>query len=255
MNKIVREYNKNGFVIIRGLYSKKQSKKILNKIKSLNVDNYENSKERNGYPFRITNISYDNPDLVSLYRNKRVDKILKDCLGDKILYFKDKFVSKQKGGRVFVPHIDGAFRTYNYRLKKKCDGWFIYAKKFIHLQILLSNNSKKNGCLHICKLESEDPKYYQKQYFSTNWSKISSEFPKKFHNKFYKSGKAFTGKPGDVLIFNPLCPHYSFTNKTNSKRDTLLVTFNGKKDGNKYNLSNYDKKLVLKKKKAFVDKQ
>ena len=255
MNKIVKEYNKNGFVIIRGLYSSKQSKKILNKIKSLNVDNYENSKEKNGYPFRITNISNDNPDLVSLYRNKKVDKILEDCLGDKILYFKDKFVSKQKGGRVFVPHIDGAFRTYNYRLKKKCDGWFIYAKKFIHLQILLSYNSKNNGCLNICKLESEDPKYYQKRYFSTNWSKISSEFPKKFHNKFYKSGKAFTGKPGDVLIFNPLCPHYSFTNKTNSKRDTLLVTFNGKKDGNKYHLSNYDKKLVLKKKKAFVDKQ
>ena len=40
------------------------------------IDTAISSKERNGYPFRITNISYDNPDLVSLYRNKRVDKIL-----------------------------------------------------------------------------------------------------------------------------------------------------------------------------------
>ena len=255
MNKIASEYKKKGYVIIRGFYSQTKSKKILKKIKSLNVDDYENSKEKNGYPFRISNISKNNPDLISLYRNKKIDKILEKCLGDKISYFKDKFVSKQKGGRVFVPHIDGAFKTYNYRLKKKTNGWFTYANKFIHLQILLSTNSKKNGCLNICELESEDPNYFQKKYFNTNWSKISSEFPKKFHKKFYKLGKPFTGKAGDVLIFNPLCPHFSFTNKTNSKRDTLLVTFNGMKDGDKYKLSNHDKKLVVEKKKAFVDKQ
>lgn len=255
MNKIASEYKKNGYIIIRGLYSVSKSKKILKKIKSLDVDNYENSKEKNGYPFRITNISHKNKDLISLYRNKKVDKILETCLGDKIEYFKDKFVSKQKGGRVFVPHIDGAFKTYNYRLKKKTNGWFIYAKKFIHLQILLSDNSKKNGCLHICKIESEDPEFYQKKYFINNWSKISSEFPTKFHKKFYKSGIPFTGKAGDVLIFNPLCPHFSFTNKTNSMRDTFLITFNEKKYKSKYHLSNRDKQLVINKKKTFVDKQ
>ena len=69
---------------------------------------------------------------------------------------------------------------------------------------MLSKNTKKNGCLNICKLESENPSYYQKKYFKTKWSKVSSEFPKQFHKKFYKSGKPFTGKEGDVLIFNPL---------------------------------------------------
>ena len=255
MNKIAREYKENGYVIIRGVYSKTKSKKILKKIKSLNVDDYENSKEKNGYPFRITNISKNNPELLSLCKDKKIVKILEKCLGDKIQYFKDKFVSKQKGGKVFVPHIDGAFRTYNYRLKKKTNGWFIFAKKFIHLQILLSKNTKKNGCLNICKLESEDPIYYQKKYFKTKWSKVSSEFPKQFHKKFYKTGKPFTGKAGDVLIFNPLCPHFSFTNKTNSKRDTFLITFNGKSDGDNFKLNNYDKKLVVEKKKSFVDKQ
>ena len=109
--------------------------------------------------------------------------------------------------------------------------------------------------MNICEIESEDPNYYQKKYFKTNWSKISSEFPKKFHKKFYKSGKPFTGKMGDVLIFNPLCPHFSFTNKTDGYRNTFLITFNGIKDGDKYQISNYDKKLVVAKKKSFVDKQ
>ena len=164
------------------------------------------------------------------------------------------FLNK-KGEEFFVPHIDGAFSTYNYRLKKKTNGWFIYAKKFIHLQILLSKNTKKNGCLNICKLESENPSYYQKNILKQNGQKFLLNFQKQFHKKFYKSGKPFTGKEGDVLIFNPLCPHFSFTNKTNSKRDTFLITFNGKSDGDNYKLSNYDKKLVVEKKKSFVDKQ
>ena len=76
MNKIAREYKENGYVIIRGAYSKTKSKKLLKKIKSLNVNNYENSKEKNGYPFRITNISKNNPDLVSLYNNKKIREII-----------------------------------------------------------------------------------------------------------------------------------------------------------------------------------
>ena len=38
------------------------------------------------------------------------------------------------------------------------NGWFSYASKFIHVQILLTPNTLKNGCLHICKKESDDPK-------------------------------------------------------------------------------------------------
>ena len=77
---------KKGYVIIRGLYSHaKCKKKILKKIKSLDADDYENSKEKNGYPFRISNISKNNPDLIKLYRSKKVDEILQKCLGDKII--------------------------------------------------------------------------------------------------------------------------------------------------------------------------
>ena len=46
MNKIAREYKENGYVIIRGAYSKTKSKKLLKKIKSLNVNNYENLKKK-----------------------------------------------------------------------------------------------------------------------------------------------------------------------------------------------------------------
>ena len=101
------------------------------------------------------------------------------------------------------------------------NGWFSYASKFIHVQILLTPNTLKNGCLHICKKESDDPKYYQKNILR--------------------------------IRILPLCPHFSHTNNTKFKN--ILITFNGKKDGDKYYLSDYDKKLSLKTRKKFIDDQ
>ena len=96
---------------------------------------------------------------------------------------------------------------------------------------------------------------YSKGSFKFMRFNATSEFPKKFHKKFYNSATAVTGKIGDILVFNPLCPHFSHTNNTKSKRNTFLVTFNGKKDGDKYYLSDYDKKLSLKTRKKFIDDQ
>ena len=251
----IDQYQKKGFFILKKFYSKSLSLKILNKINSSNIEEYESSREKNGHAFRVTNISKKNKDLFNLYLTKKLSKVLQKCLGDEIVYFKDKYVSKQKGGRVFVPHVDGAFRVYNYRLKKQMNGWFTYASKFINVQILLSPNTRKNGCLHICKKESDDPKYYQKKYFKDKRSMKTSEFPKKIFKKFYKSATPVTGKIGDILIFNPLCPHFSHTNYTKSKRNVFLITFNAKKDGDNYYLSDYDKKLSLKTKKKFIDDQ
>ena len=90
MNNI-DQYKKIGFFILRKFYSKSLSRKILNKINSIDIDKYENSKEKNGHPFRITNISKKNKDLVDLYLTKKLKNVLQDCLGDKIVYFKDKF--------------------------------------------------------------------------------------------------------------------------------------------------------------------
>ena len=42
---------------------------------------------------------------------------------------------------------------------------------------------KKNGCLNICKMESEDPKFYQKNILKLNGHK----FPQSFQKNFIKS--------------------------------------------------------------------
>ena len=86
----------------------------------------------------------------------------------------------------FVPHTDGAFITYNYRLKKETPGWWTYASKFIHLNIMITDNTINNGCMHICKREFSDPNYYIKKYFLNERSVKSGETDPKFHDEIKK---------------------------------------------------------------------
>ena len=159
------EYKKNGYFILKNLYSTSEVEEIQKIVKDLDIDNFEHSKDDTGYPFRITNILPKNKQLKKIIEKPDVLKILKECIGDDVVFFKDKYISKKKNSRgEFVPHTDGAFITYNYRLKKKTPGWWTYASKFIHLNIMITDNTEQNGCMYIAK-ESHDPNHYIKNIF------------------------------------------------------------------------------------------
>ena len=155
---IASEYNKNGYFLLENAYSDNEVDKIKNSVSKLNLEKIEHSKDKTGYPFRITNILPKNQELKKLIEKPEIFSILKQCIEDDIVFFKDKYISKKKGSRgEFVPHTDGAFITYNYRLEKETPGWWTYATKFVHLNIMVTDNTEKNGCMYIAKRESEDP--------------------------------------------------------------------------------------------------
>ncbi len=250
------QYSKNGYVILNDVYSSDEVDKIKSIVQELDIDKFEHSKDSNGYPFRITNILPKNKELKKLIEKPRVLSLLKDCIGDDVIFFKDKYISKKKGGRgEFVPHTDGAFITYNYRLKKETPGWWTYATKFIHLNIMVTDNTLDNGCMYICKRESTDPNYYIKKYFLNERSIKSGETDPKFHDEIRKRSIPVTGKKGSVLIFDPLCLHYSDNNNSDSLRDLFLVTYNRMKDGDNYKVSDLDKQNAIKHHKEFIDDQ
>ena len=179
-----KEYRENGYVVIHNVYSEKDVDEIRNLVSKLKLEKYEHSKDKTGYAFRITNILPKNQELKRLIEKPEVLSILKQCIGDEVIFFKDKYISKKKGTRgEFVPHTDGAFVTYNYRLKKETTGWWTYASKFIHLNIMVTTNTEKNGCMYIAKRESEDPNYYIKKYFINERSIKSGETDQNFTMK------------------------------------------------------------------------
>ena len=98
------EYKNNGYTILRDVYSPNEVEQIKNIVNSLDIESYEHSKDKNGYPFRITNILPKNQNLKKIIEKPEVLKILKECIGDDVIFFKDKYISKKKGGRgEFVP--------------------------------------------------------------------------------------------------------------------------------------------------------
>ena len=250
------QYNKNGYLIIENAYTDDEVKSIKDIVNNLKLDQYEHSKDKSGYPFRITNILPKQDQLKKIVEKKNVLSILQECMEDKVIFFKDKYISKKKGGRgEFVPHTDGAFITYNYRLKKETPGWWTYANKFIHLNIMVTDNTEDNGCMYICKRESTDPNYYIKKYFLNERSIKSGETDPKFHDEIKKRSEPVIGKKGTVLIFDPLCLHYSDNNNSDKLRDLFLVTYNRIKDGDNYKISDLDKKNAIKHHKEFIDEQ
>jgi len=251
-----KEYREKGYLLIHDVYSDKDVDEIRNFVGKLNLEKYEHSKDKTGFPFRITNILPKNKELKKLIEKPKVLSILKQCIGDEVILFKDKYISKKKGSRgEFVPHTDGAFVTYNYRLKKKTPGWWTYASKFIHLNIMVTTNTEKNGCMYIAKRESEDPNYYINKYFINERSIKSGETDPKFHDEIKKRSVPVTGNKGSILIFDPLCLHYSNNNDSEDLRDLFLITYNRAKDGDNFELSNIDKQNAIKHHKAFIDDQ
>ena len=120
---------------------------------------------------------------------------------------------------------------------------------------MVTDNTTDNGCMYICKREFTDPTYYIKKYFLNERSIKSGETDPKFHKEIRERSIPVTGSKGSVLIFDPLCLHYSDNNNSDKLRDLFLVTYNRLKDGDNYKISDLDKQNAIKHHKEFIDDQ
>ena len=91
-----KQYNNDGYIILKNVYSSTEVEKIKNIVKGLDIEKFEHSKDASGYPFRITNILPKNKELKNLIEKPKVLSLLKECIGDDVVFFKDKYISKKK---------------------------------------------------------------------------------------------------------------------------------------------------------------
>ena len=90
------EYKNKGYFVLENLYTSDEVYKIQEIVNALNLDDFEHSKDKTGYPFRITNILPKNKELKKIIEKPKLLSILKECIGDDIVFFKDKYISKKK---------------------------------------------------------------------------------------------------------------------------------------------------------------
>ncbi len=230
-NNHFKEFEINGFFIIRNFFDKQLLKNCLDEIYLIKkADKYY---EKNGKLRRIERI-YDKGKNLKKINNSLI-KFLNKTFNKKFVIFKDKLNAKPPGGKGFFAHYDGIFyfKNKNNILKR---GWYEYSDFFINSLIAFDKCTEKNGTIEISKNNYKDSFFNLiKNTYKDGTPRILKKIEKKINFQ-----KIILGK-GDVLFFSNTCPHRSKQNKTKRSRKTLYYTYATQKNNNIYNRYFLDK--------------
>ena len=237
-NNFIKEYNKNGFVVIRNLINQKKAKNLEKKTfdfikKKLNFYNgrdinFTSNKKAIKYLHSFHKL-HDAKKIVEFSKNKKLTFIAKSLIKTKKLELRasEFFAKPKKYGLNTPPHQDNYY-------------WNVKKHKALTIWIALSNSSKKNGGV-----------YYYSGSHKKGILKHTPSFQKGTSQKIknlsgLKKFKKFIPelKTGDALVHHCLVAHGSEKNISNKSRRGL--TFQFKDKNSKYDLKkikSYEKQL------------
>lgn len=230
LTKVTKDYEKNGFVIIRNFINKKFIKDIKEELADKKTNNklfyYENIQNVKKLR-RIEKISDFSKKSKKLIRSTEILKLIKNLENSNHDLLKDKLNYKYPGGQGYLPHIDGHF-LWKDKNNKLQNGWKKYSDNFINLVLPLEQTNKKNGCLYVAKKKDT-------LKLGKNFKKISQKMDPTTPNIQKKDFKKFKFYPieldeGDILLFNWKCAHYSKKNFSKNSRMIFYATYYKKRN-------------------------
>ena len=213
----LNEFNKNGFIIKKQLFTDDEINKLINFINS-NSDKENQSRKTKSSTgnLNLTIWNYPSDDLFGKFStNERIVKPMEKYLGDEVYHYHSKIIWKKPGDGGFDWHQDYGYWYHNACLYPDMGSCFI----------MLDKATKENGCLKVLKGShkvgrighgvSDTPEQ------TADMERIT-ELEKR-HESVY-----ITAEPGDVLFFHANLLHSSDQNKSSESRRTLIVCFNTK---------------------------
>jgi ectoine hydroxylase-related dioxygenase (phytanoyl-CoA dioxygenase family) len=213
----LNEFNKNGFIIKKQLFTHDEIKKLINFINS-NPDKENQSRKTKSSTGNLDLTIWNHPsdDLFGKFStNERIVKPMEEYLGDEVYHYHSKIIWKKPGDGGFDWHQDYGYWYHNACLYPDMGSCFI----------MLDRATKENGCLKVLKGShkvgrighgvSDTPEQ------TADMERIT-ELEKR-HESVY-----ITAEPGDVLFFHANLLHSSDENKSSESRRTLIVCFNTK---------------------------
>ena len=219
LEKIRKEFNLNGFVILRKIFSRKAIGKILVeiekiKLKSIRIKNphlhYTDDKKIN--TIHDINKYVKKGPILNFSRKKEIVDILNYILNEKTKVRNIEFFLKPKKTGMKSP-----FHQDNYY-------WNFTNKKALNLWIACSDSSYKNG--GVC--------YYKKSHklgllrHEISYEPGSSQRIPSNYLKKIKLKKVFPHlKTGDCIIHHSEIVHGSNSNKSNKDRIGLVIGYKG----------------------------
>ncbi len=212
----VREFGKNGYLVVRSAFSSNETAKIETWTRELTETPeepgrhwvyWENSllEPDRKIICRIENIAANHAGFGQLTEALRSP--VGQLLGEDAVLFKEKINFKMPGGDGFKPHQDSQA------------GWEAYASFFINVLVCIDEATEENGCLHVTA-------GHHKKGLFRSWEPLTDED---------MAGMEFAScptKPGDLVFFDSYAPHASEPNRSNRTRRLYYVTYNRASEGN-----------------------
>ena len=217
-DKELSDYRRDGFVVVRGMYSPAEIRALSDRIDAFSTRKPEFGKQMVYWEdsllekgkrvlSRIEKFTDYDEGLKELVCDSRMTGRAADLLGDRPVLFKEKINFKLSGGGGFTPHQDIQ------------PGWDEYAPFFLSALVTVDNSTVENGCLELAA------GHHTRGLIGRKWQPLEGEELRGIEFKHYPMA------PGDVAFFDCFVPHQSKPNLTPEARRNIYLTFNRAADG------------------------
>ena len=211
----IDEFNRDGYVIIRGLYSEQEMKQITAwvdevaaypEVPGKYMMYFEQSRLQPGNRIlsRMEDIEPFHNGFSKLFTGEKMQGAVSELFGEPAVLFKDKINFKMPGADGFKAHQDIQA------------GWERYASLHITALVSIDSSTRDNGCLELA------PGHHKEGFIGERWKPLAEDALEYI---------PVPTRPGDAVFFDSYTPHRSDPNNTNSARRVLYVTYNRLSEG------------------------
>ena len=220
LEKLRENFFKNGFIIVRKMFSKTKIKTFVNELHNVKIKstNAKNKHIHFTYDNRVNSIhginNYINSGTIAdLAKNKKLLNIVSSILGSKPLIRNIELFLKPKKTGLRVP-----FHQDNYY-------WKIKNKKAVNVWIACAESNRKNGVISYYLKSHKNGLY---KHVLTGEPGSSQKIPDKYLKKI-KLKKIYPRlKSGDCIVHHCETVHGSDFNKSNKDRAALVISYKSK---------------------------
>ena len=213
----INDFNKNGFILKKHLFSKDEIQKLINYINS-NSEKEDGARETNSSTGKLNLTIWNHPsdDLFGKFStNERIVHPMKEYLGDEVYHYHSKIIWKKPGDGGFDWHQDYGYWYHNACLYPDMASCFI----------MLDRATKENGCLKVLKGSHRVGRI---GHSVSDTPEQTADIERIIELEKRHESVYIEAEPGDALFFHANLLHSSDANKSNESRRTLIVCFNTK---------------------------
>ena len=223
----VDAYREKGFLILRDVFQpdeieiyRQETERIIDRALTLSREfqlepkyNLRFEMLADGHPWKIDPFVSISPLFSALARDRRImDRLASLYDGYEAVLFKDKLIFKPPDS-----HGNGLHQDYNW--------WQGFPHSLLTVSVALDASTKENGCTELWTGHHQG---FLHEPGSLDKGQIERE---RLANEEHVHVEL---APGDMAIFTCFTPHAAASNKSNSARRMLFLSYNDSRDGEHY---------------------